>query len=159
MGTRTKWFTRFSVLVLAASIGLLAMTGSTASAGALTAHSSAQGVASPSLPGSPQAVTQTGSCGVAGIDVPDEGTYFDFTDACASHDVCYTDGGTEADRYNCDQAFLADMLASCDEMWPVAGWWDRSQLRSRAICYTVARLYYAGVRLFGGTFFNYSAPV
>ncbi|HEX5369650.1 MAG TPA: phospholipase A2 [Dehalococcoidia bacterium] len=95
--------------------------------------------------------TTADNCGVMGVfDVPDSGPSFDFSQACANHDACYsTNHGTnEAARATCDNAFLNDMLTSCNDMWSRTD----PQLYQ---CRTVAKVYYAGVRL-GGWLFFYS---
>ena len=88
------------------------------------------------------------ACGNDFVDVPDSGRLFDFTEACLGHDDCYGLGGTESDRRACDNAFLADMQASCDQMWP-------GQFFKRRACYSVATTYYLGARLGGWAFFEY----
>lgn len=94
------------------------------------------------------AYAATDSCGVMGLDVPDSGPHFDFTDACAGHDSCYGShhGEGEVVRKTCDDAFLSAMLSSCTADWP------RQPVR-RAACNAVAGIYYAGVRLGGWLFF------
>lgn len=95
-------------------------------------------------------------CGTPSLDVPDQTYLFDFGSACQSHDVCYGVGGSEADRANCDQAFLNAMQASCIAKWPVNGPWDVLNARSRVACNNYARLYYFAVRIGGGSSFNYT---
>ena len=85
-------------------------------------------------------------CGNDFVDVPDSGATFDFTDACAQHDACYADPGTEQTRKQCDDAFLEDMLDSCDQQQR----WKRFSCASRA--YT----YYLGVRIGGWAFYDYA---
>ena len=70
---------------------------------------------------------------------------FDFTAACESHDACYAEG---VDRLACDEAFRADLLASCATQHPEA-----FDVR-RYLCFGLAELYYLGVRLFGGFAFG-----
>jgi hypothetical protein len=93
---------------------------------------------------------------VAQIDIPfdDGGTctgvpdalpgIFDFTSACAGHDLCYAGEQTQA---QCDTQFRQDMTASCVAQHPAA----LDPLRY--VCFSFAQLYYAGVRLFGQFFF------
>jgi hypothetical protein len=103
------------------------------------------------LPGTgrPSTAYAADYCGVEGVlDVPDSGATFDFTDACAAHDACYAQGGTEADRRSCDQQFLEDMLQSCSDAWP-------NQWFKRHACDSVAYTYYLGVHLGGWAFFPY----
>ncbi len=75
--------------------------------------------------------------------VPDSGTAqsgavsgpFDFLHACAHHDGCYRlHDGT---RLSCDNRFLDNMLASCEE------------IGSNVACRDRANVYYLGVRWFG----------
>jgi hypothetical protein len=70
---------------------------------------------------------------------------FDFTSACAAHDLCYAGG--EQTQAACDNQFLRDMTASCVAQHPAA----LDPLRY--VCLTFAQLYYAGVALFGQFFF------
>ena len=90
-------------------------------------------------------------CGVDGLEIPDSGDVFDFSEACAEHDVCYGHGGDEYDRYLCDREFFSDMLDSCSDMW------DRFD-RELWQCRSIARTYYIGVRLGGFLFFPYGPP-
>jgi hypothetical protein len=90
-----------------------------------------------------------GACGNVVIDVPDTGSVFNFVDACMGHDACYSEGGTEADRTGCDNAFLDAMETSCDSQWA-------TQRFKHAGCYGVAYTYYLGVRIGGWAFFPYS---
>ncbi len=71
-------------------------------------------------------------------NVPDTGLTFDFRSACRQHDLAYRWVPTQ--RLSVDNRFLVDMGSDC----------NRRNFISRAICYTVAGLYYTGVRLFGG---------
>jgi hypothetical protein len=87
-------------------------------------------------------------CGNNVVDVPDTGYLFDFGGACMGHDDCYSEPGTEQDRRACDQAFLADMLASCDSKWP-------TQIFRRSGCYSVAYTYFLAVRIGGWAFYDY----
>ena len=89
-----------------------------------------------------------GACGNDFIDVPDTGLSFNFVSACESHDDCYSVPGTEATRKACDDAFLADMKASCSAMWP-------SQFLKRLACNSVAGTYFLGVRLGGWAYYPY----
>jgi hypothetical protein len=69
---------------------------------------------------------------------------FDFTAACAAHDVCYA-SGTQT-QLACDDAFRQNMVAACATQHP-------SALDGRRfLCLTFAQLYYFGVRLFGQFF-------
>lgn len=70
---------------------------------------------------------------------------FDFTSACASHDLCYAGG--QQTQATCDTQFLQAMTASCVAQHPAA----LDPLRY--VCLTFAQLYYAGVRFFGQFFF------
>lgn len=70
---------------------------------------------------------------------------FDFTSACAGHDLCYAGG--EQTQAACDSQFLQDMTALCTAQHPAA------LDPTRYVCLAFAQLYYAGVRLFGQFFF------
>lgn len=117
------------VAVLAAALTLTMLSFS--NGGALTAYA------------------EEGACGNDFLDVPDSGSTFDFVDACENHDDCYAEGGTEADRSECDNAFLEDMQSSCNAMWP-------NQFFKRLACNSVAGTYYLGARIGGWAFFPYS---
>jgi hypothetical protein len=69
---------------------------------------------------------------------------FDFTSACASHDLCYAGG--EQSQAECDSQFREDMTALCVAQHPAAF------APLRYVCLTFAQLYYVGVRLFGQYF-------
>lgn len=69
---------------------------------------------------------------------------FDFTSACAGHDLCYA-GGAQS-QAECDSQFRQDMGALCVAQHPAA----LDPLRF--VCLTFAQLYYAGVRFFGQFF-------
>ena len=89
------------------------------------------------------------NCGIQGVIwVPDSGPSFNFSQACANHDACYSEhhGEGEAARAACDNAFLHDMTSSCDDMW------SRSQPQFTQ-CLRVANLYYTAVRIGGWLFF------
>jgi hypothetical protein len=76
------------------------------------------------------------------------GTFFDFSEPCRQHDLCYmNNGGTNASggaKDECDDAFLQDMLTSCDQRPPP----------DRIDCAGLARAYYNGVRIFGEPYFR-----
>ena len=75
--------------------------------------------------------------------VPDNFGSAIFTSACATHDLCYS---SSTDRLRCDQRLLLDLRAACYQAY----WRQPGLLLS---CYTVAAIYYVGVRLFGGYFY------
>lgn len=88
--------------------------------------------------------------------VPDSGPTFDFTEACNDHDRCYVNqpyGSDSAGRRACDRAFAQDMLDHCDDRWP-----DSADRRDRRVCRGVARVYYFGVRVFGGISWDEGEP-
>jgi hypothetical protein len=99
-----------------------------------------------------QAIPILDYCGNDVVDVPDSGPTFNFAEACAIHDDCYSNGGTESDRRACDAEFLSNMRASCSEMWP-------NQFFKRRACTNVALTYYLGVALGGWAFFPYGEQV
>ncbi|MEM9132965.1 MAG: phospholipase A2 [Actinomycetota bacterium] len=77
--------------------------------------------------------------------VPDSGPGFDFTEACNTHDRCYLErpyGDDRSARKQCDVDFFWDMVDLCRER-------HDGGLALRG-CYSVAAVYYLGVRAFGG---------
>lgn len=87
------------------------------------------------------AQTQVDGC----TAVPDSGPNFDFNAACDVHDRCYLErpyGDDRAARRQCDVEFFYGMIDSCR-----ADYGDR--WFARRSCYSVAGLYYVGVRTFG----------
>lgn len=68
---------------------------------------------------------------------------FDFTNACAVHDVCYASGQPQL---ACDEAFRQQMAAACAVQHPSA------VDPRRYLCLTFAQLYFFGVRIFGQFF-------
>jgi hypothetical protein len=69
---------------------------------------------------------------------------FDFTTACAAHDLCYAGG--QQTQAQCDEQFRQDMNALCVAQHP------GTLNPVRYVCLTFAQLYYAGVRFFGQFF-------
>jgi hypothetical protein len=82
---------------------------------------------------------QTDSCNF----VPDSFGRANFKLACDAHDACYR---SSTDRLTCDLLLLAGLQAACN-VYP-----EGSYLR--LTCYTVASIYFIGVRLFGGFFYS-----
>jgi hypothetical protein len=78
--------------------------------------------------------------------VPDSFGAANFTSACNEHDDCYS-YPAQTSRLECDTKFLRDLNAAC-----VAGYPNGSPLR--LTCFTVASIYFVGVRLFGAPFYN-----
>ena len=78
--------------------------------------------------------------------VPDNFGRADFTEACDDHDDCYAPDST-TDRAECDVQLLLDLRAACSDAY-------RKQPGLLLTCYTVASIYYVGVRLFGGHFYD-----
>ena len=78
--------------------------------------------------------------------VPDSFGSANFTRACAIHDQCY---GPESstDRAQCDLQLLGYLRLACYQAYATRP----AQLLT---CYTVAAIYYIGVRLFGGYFYD-----
>jgi len=78
--------------------------------------------------------------------VPDSFGPANFAPACDQHDDCYSNTvGTS--RLDCDRAFLLSLTAACMAA-PFA------QPGLRLTCYTVASIYFVGVRLFGANFYT-----
>jgi len=78
--------------------------------------------------------------------VPDSFGAADFASACDQHDVCYS-YPAKSSRLDCDLAFLAALNHAC---------WDayHGQPAPLLTCFTVAGIYFVGVRLFGAPFYN-----
>ncbi|KAL9975615.1 hypothetical protein ACROYT_G012798 [Oculina patagonica] len=83
-------------------------------------------------------------CDTNGCSIPGNLPYYyksHFTPACNKHDVCYGCGVRNGwSRLQCDRAFYRDMLSVCRNLHWAHG----------PFCYTAARRYFNGVRLFGG---------
>ena len=77
--------------------------------------------------------------------VPDNFGRADFTSACDIHDQCYSPQSS-TDRLQCDRQLLTNLRLACYQTYSA----NYALLRS---CYTVASIYYIGVRLFGGFFY------
>jgi hypothetical protein len=73
--------------------------------------------------------------------VPDAFGRANFAPACDTHDFCYSPA-SEFDRAECDAQLLVDLQSACYQAY-------RSQPGLLLTCYTVAVIYYVGVRLFG----------
>jgi hypothetical protein len=146
-----------AVVVTIAAVGWLVAT---ADVGAAGAHTNG-GPATPSNYG--RHPWRTDGCTTGPIvrvnAVP--GAY-DFTHACAHHDGCYK-GFPKSTKRNakptswktrleCDEAFLADMRASCDELFAR----DPSRASALATCQGYAVVYYQAVRTLGA--FAYKGP-
>jgi hypothetical protein len=76
--------------------------------------------------------------------VPDNFGAARFTAACAAHDFCYD---SAVDRYQCDLQLFYALRTACFSAY-------RSQPGLLLSCYTVAAIYYVGVRLFGASFYT-----
>ena len=75
--------------------------------------------------------------------VPDSFGAANFGPACATHDACYS---SNVDRLTCDLILLRQLIQACN-VYP-----EGSSLRTT--CYTVASIYFVGVRLFGWIFYS-----
>jgi hypothetical protein len=76
--------------------------------------------------------------------VPDNFGAANFTDACAAHDLCYD---SAVNRAECDLLLFRALRAACYSAY-------RYQPGLLLTCYTVAAIYYVGVRLFGASFYT-----
>ncbi|MEO1201510.1 MAG: hypothetical protein AAFX10_02305 [Pseudomonadota bacterium] len=96
-----------------------------------------------------------------------------FYDACTEHDYCYRHGARTygAERVECDDRFLADMLTLCPEksdgvLTKALELLDDS-VESRRVCVAVAQDYHGAVQHYGGegfrsdtsTYCEYDGPV
>jgi hypothetical protein len=79
--------------------------------------------------------------------VPDNFGAANFTTACKNHDDCYAPDSTTP-RAECDLQLLLDLRAAC------AAAYYPAQPGLLLTCYTVATIYYIGVRLFGASFYQ-----
>lgn len=77
--------------------------------------------------------------------VPDNFGRANFTTACAIHDQCYSPQSS-TDRLQCDQQLLLNLRLACYRAYA-------TQPGLLLTCYTVAAIYYVGVRLLGGYFY------
>jgi len=77
--------------------------------------------------------------------VPD----FCFSESCIIHDACYDQCGT--DKLTCDLLFLNTMVFQCFTK-------DPSRLEFN-LCYEIALIYFAGVVVFGGSYFDAAQEV
>jgi hypothetical protein len=75
--------------------------------------------------------------------VPDTFGQADFSEACDQHDACYS---SDVDRLTCDLILLRELREACN-VYP-----EGSSLR--LTCYTVASIYFVGVRLLGWIFYT-----
>jgi Prokaryotic phospholipase A2 len=73
--------------------------------------------------------------------VPDTFGRADFTKACDIHDYCYSPA-SDIDRADCDLQLLFNLRLACYQAYA-------TQPGLLLTCYTVAAIYYIGVRLFG----------
>ncbi len=102
-------------------------------------------------PGVDEAEAAPNGCGPSVLQlytlIPNQITYwhfwygtevFDFTQACNTHDQCYSSSGIS--RSTCDRNFLNDMLSVCSQGWT----WN-----SRTYCSAAAYTYYGSVASFG----------
>jgi hypothetical protein len=91
-----------------------------------------------------QASTSTSADADSCTAVPDNLGLANFARACAAHDLCY---GSSIDRLQCDLALFLSMRAECDRAY-------RTHPGLRLTCFTVAAIYFIGVRIFGAPFYT-----
>jgi hypothetical protein len=84
------------------------------------------------------------AAGDACTAVPDNFGAANFTGACTAHDRCYA---TAVDRAECDLLLFQALRTACYDAY-------RYQPGLLLTCYTVAAIYYVGVRLFGAAFYT-----
>jgi hypothetical protein len=78
--------------------------------------------------------------------VPDNFGSANFVTACAIHDQCYSPASS-TDRLQCDRQLLFNLRLACYHAYA-------TQPGLLLTCYTVAAIYYVGVRLFGAAFYT-----
>jgi hypothetical protein len=78
--------------------------------------------------------------------VPDSFGAANFTSACDAHDACYSNQ-IGISRLDCDRAFLANLTSACNQAYA-------TQPGLMLTCFTVASIYFVGVRLFGASFYT-----
>ena len=78
--------------------------------------------------------------------VPDSFGLADFTSACDKHDACYSNT-LGISRLDCDLAFLTSLNQACLDAY-------HDQPAPLVTCFTVASIYFIGVRLFGASFYK-----
>jgi hypothetical protein len=78
--------------------------------------------------------------------VPDTFGSANFGPACQAHDDCYD---STTDRLDCDLAFLEALTDACAYAYR-----RTSQVSLRLTCFTVASIYFVGVRLLGASFYG-----
>jgi hypothetical protein len=82
--------------------------------------------------------------------VSDSGSYYNFHNACDSHDLCYV--GHWRDKVGCDYKFLQDMRSYC---YGTYQWWQWQ--RSACLARTVT--YYTGVSTLGWACYWHWIPI
>lgn len=75
---------------------------------------------------------------------PDNFFKASFKATCDRHDICY---GSSTNRYGCDLAFLASLVADCKRAYGTSGFMYNS-------CATAAGTYYGAVRSFGSAYYS-----
>jgi hypothetical protein len=76
--------------------------------------------------------------------VPDSFGTAIFTGACDNHDACYS---SSTSRLECDRIFLKELTSTCAMAYAL-------QPARRLTCFTIAGIYFIGVRLFGAPFYT-----
>ena len=133
MGLRKRAITAVATLAAAGSLGVLGASEVSAAPVAATAVVA------------PQHGAYQNGCSFS----PDSGPWWNFHSSCDRHDLCYHYhyyGGGYSGRLGCDNEFLGNMYASCNNRYSA---WNPL----RAACYRTANEYYSWVRALGGAFF------
>jgi len=109
-----------------------------------------QGASSKSVDRAKSRVSALSSTSTAAGDsctaVPDNFGSANFTTACDIHDQCYSPESS-TDRLQCDRQLLFNLRLACYKAYA-------TQPGLLLTCYTVAAIYYVGVRLFGAAFYT-----
>jgi hypothetical protein len=129
-------FRRFlagTVAVLVAVLGFLAVGATSASA-------------APAAPAAPATATDTFTSDGCTL-VPEAPSGVSFHNACVGHDYCYF--AHAQSRAGCDATFYGTLKQACSAALATGSGWSVYYS-----CRAWAALYYAGVRAFGGYFYN-----
>lgn len=133
---------------------LLPVTGALLAASTSSSHAAEAVQAGSAVSARLVVVTGSRTCGPGGFaPIPQGFGRADFTQACASHDICYSPNSSTA-RVDCDVRFYWDMANKCSNTYPPTGRWLDRNLWIRNACKGAAFDYYAAVRNAGWAFYS-----